>query len=280
MKVVPMTDEEKYFFDLTGYLVVENALTSQEVAECNAAIDHYSDRIKARSLDRPLSEGSSALQGGSGRLELTGMLAWEKPWCEPFRKLLVHPQIVGRLNEMSGKGFRLDHGPLLIGATEGTEGHRLHGAGEPFSDVVGYHHHNGRMLCAGVTVAWQFADVNPGDGGFALVPGSHKANYPTPRGVRTVDNHMGLVTQPAMKAGSVLFFMECATHGTLPWKGRGQRRSVLYKYAARHVARAGGPNATPEGRWGEWVCDMTDEQRAVMYGPYVHGPMPAIGVEE
>ena len=41
-----------------------------------------------------------------------------EPWWEPFRKLLVHPQIVGRLNEMSGKGFRLDHGPLLIGAEE------------------------------------------------------------------------------------------------------------------------------------------------------------------
>src|SRR5262245_35651265 len=118
MQVVAMTDEEKYFFDLTGYLVVENALTAAEVAECNEALDHYGDRIKARSLDRPLSAGSSALQGASGRLEVTGMLAWERPWCEPFRKLLVHPQIVGRLNEMSGKGFRLDHGPLLIGATE------------------------------------------------------------------------------------------------------------------------------------------------------------------
>ena len=129
MQVAPMSDDEKYFFDLTGYLVVENALTAEEVAECNAAIDHFQERIKARALERPLSAGSSALEGRSGRLELTGMLAWEKPWCEPFRRLLVHPQIVGRLNEMSGKGFRLDHGPLLIGAEVGTEGHQLHGAG-------------------------------------------------------------------------------------------------------------------------------------------------------
>src|SRR5437763_1674001 len=114
MQAVPMTEEERYFFDLTGYLVVEDALTAAEVAECNAAIDHFHERVRARALDRPLSAGSTALEGRSGRLELTGMLAWEKPWCEPFRKLLVHPQIVGRLNEMSGTGFRLDHGPLLI----------------------------------------------------------------------------------------------------------------------------------------------------------------------
>jgi Phytanoyl-CoA dioxygenase (PhyH) len=280
MQPIPMTDDERYFFDVTGYLVVEDALTVAEVAECNAAIDHFSERIKPRGREKPLAEGSTALQGQSGRLELTGMLAWEKPWCEPFRKLLVHPQIVGRLNEMSGKGFRLDHGPLLIGAEAGTEGHLLHGAGEPWAHVVAYHHQNGRMYCAGVTVAWQLADVNPGDGGFAIVPGSHKANYPTPRGVRTVENPMGLVKQPAMRAGSVLFFAECATHGTLPWKGKGTRRSVLYKYASRHVSRAAGPDGVPEHRWGEWVCDMTDEQRAVMYGPYVHGPIPAIGEEQ
>jgi hypothetical protein len=277
MQAVSMSDEEKYFFDVTGYLVVENALTAEEVAACNAALDHYGERIKPRDIAEPLSRGSAALQGNSGRLELTGMLAWEKPWCEPFRKLLIHPQIVGRLNEMSGKGFRLDHGPLLIGAEVGTEGHILHGAGEPWSHVVAYHHQNGRMYCAGVTVAWQLADVNAGDGGFAIVPGSHKANYPTPRGVRSVERDMGLVKQPAMPAGSVLFFAETATHGTLPWKGRGQRRSVLYKYAARHVSRAAGPNAKPEGRWGEWVCDMTEEERAVMFGPYVHGPIPVIG---
>jgi hypothetical protein len=254
MQPIPMTDDERYFFDVTGYLVVEDALTGAEVAACNAAIDQFSERIKPRGREKPLAEGSAALQGQSGRLELTGMLAWEKPWCEPFRKLLVHPQIVGRLNEMSGQGFRLDHGPLLIGAEAGTEGHLLHGAGEPWAHVVAYHHQNGRMYCAGVTVAWQLADVNPGDGGFAIVPGSHKANYPTPR--------------------------ECATHGNLPWKGKGPRRSVLYKYAARHVSRAAGPDGVPEHRWGEWVGDMTDEQRAVMYGPYVHGPIPAIGEEQ
>jgi ectoine hydroxylase-related dioxygenase (phytanoyl-CoA dioxygenase family) len=277
MQVVPMSDEEKYFFDLTGYLVVENALTPAEVTACNDALDHYRERIKPREREKSLAGGSTALEARSGRLELTGMLAWERPWCEPFRKLLVHPQIVGRLNEMSGKGFRLDHGPLLIGAEEGTEGHTLHGAGEPWSHVVAYHHQNGRMYCAGVTVAWQLADVNAGDGGFALVPGSHKANYPVPRGVRTVESDMGLVYQPVMPAGSVLFFMECATHGTLPWKGKGPRRSVLYKYASRHVSRASGPDGKPDHRWGEWVSDLTEEERAVMFGPYVHGPIPVLG---
>ncbi|MCZ6681174.1 MAG: hypothetical protein O7E52_28475, partial [Candidatus Poribacteria bacterium] len=116
-----MSDEEKYFFDLTGYLIVRGALPSEAVSECNAAIDHCAEKIRARSVeDGGLSRGSAALQGQTGRLELTEMLGWEKPYREPFRKLLVHPVVVSRLNEMCGKGFRLDHGPLMIGAEEGT----------------------------------------------------------------------------------------------------------------------------------------------------------------
>ena len=36
-----MNEDQKYLFDLTGYLIVENALTAEEVAQCNAAIDHH-----------------------------------------------------------------------------------------------------------------------------------------------------------------------------------------------------------------------------------------------
>ena len=91
-----------------------------------------------------------------------------------LRRLLIHPVAVACLNEFSGKGFRLDHGPLLIGAVQGTEGHTLHGAGEPFSPSVWYHQQNGRIYCRGITVAWQLAACKAGDGGFAIVPGSHK----------------------------------------------------------------------------------------------------------
>lgn len=270
-----MTDEEKYYFDITGYLVLEGVLLPDEVTECNAAIERYAEKIRAH--EQSLARGSSALAGTSGRLELSGMLQWEKPWCQPFRDMLVHPAIVPYLNEMMGMGFRLDHGPLLIAMREGNdEGHYFHGSGEPYSPVVAYHHQNGKMFCGGVTVAWQLRDVNPGEGGFGIVPGSHKANYRTPQGVLSVEKDMGLVKQIPMKAGDVLFFMECATHGTLPWTGAGERRSVLYKYAARHIARAA-HHPTPEAFWGDWTLELNETQRAVLHGPYIHGPMPAIG---
>ena len=89
---------------------------------------------------------------------------------------------------------------------------------------------------------------------------------------------MGLVVQPQMRAGDVLFFAETAAHGTLPWRGPGERRSVLYKYASRGAARSVGPYFPPRERYGEWTEELTPEQQAVLFGPGVHtgGKLPVL----
>ena len=43
-----MTDAEKYLFDVHGYLIIENALSPDEVAAANAAVDHHADQISIR----------------------------------------------------------------------------------------------------------------------------------------------------------------------------------------------------------------------------------------
>ena len=43
-----MDQHEKYFFDLNGYLVVQDALSAEEVSACNDAIDNNIDRIEER----------------------------------------------------------------------------------------------------------------------------------------------------------------------------------------------------------------------------------------
>jgi hypothetical protein len=60
---------------------------------------------------------------------------------------------------------------------EGTEGHVLHGSSGPEFDPYQYYvHRNGHMHAGLTVVAFQFAAQGSGDGGFALIPGSHKCN--------------------------------------------------------------------------------------------------------
>ena len=65
-----MNADEKYLFDLNGYLVIKNVLTPEEVAIANEAIDRHSEQGRVRPRDQALDGGSSELKGEQGRGEL------------------------------------------------------------------------------------------------------------------------------------------------------------------------------------------------------------------
>ena len=217
-----MDAKEKYFWDLTGHLVVPQLLTPEEVKEANDAIDYYTQEVLKKGKEENLPGSPDVHKDLVVRTSNKDpyFLEMPSPHSDPFRKMLVHPQIVSRLNEMCGKGFRLDHGPELIGHVKGVKGLRLHGSGDRHKPYVAYNHQNGKSHCGGVTVSWQLADVNKGDGGFVSVIGSHKSKYVMSEELKYFKRDMDVLVQPEMKAGDVRFFMDGAhTQGTLPWQG-------------------------------------------------------------
>ena len=225
-----MTEQEKFLFDLYGYLVIENVLTVDEVKSANAATDHHHQLIDNRAPG--LAQTSSALKAERGRGEFQrNPLTFDQPYCQPFRRMLTHSRVASILNEILGDGFRLDHGPGLIQMGKGTEGHWLHG-GMTFDPSQYHHFAHGRMNCGLCVVAWQLTDVHLGDGGFACIPGSHKSNYRPPQSVVSLENDLGCVRQIVASAGSVIIFNEALVHGTLPWTCSDRfRRSILFKYS-------------------------------------------------
>ena len=255
-------EKEFYFWDLNGYLVVDGVMDEEWLARANEAVDKFQDRVE---VGRELS-GGSVSQAGTGRPLLSGLLDLPAPYNAPFRRMIAHPTVVERLNWMGGSGYRTG-GATVFCAAFGTSGHSLHDGNEPMSPSRGYYFKNGRSYCETVTITWQLRDVEPGLGGFACVPGSHKTQYSMPPGVRTCDEPMGLVVQPAMKAGDILFFMDGGcTHGALAWKNPIKRRGVLIKYQSKN-SNWGGGVIDPQQRWGDMVEDMTEAQFAVMRGP-------------
>ena len=80
-----VTEEEIYYFDLRGYLVVRGVLTDEEINACNDAIDHHAELLAERPLGSQ-TRGSKALSGGkAGRSELWGILEWPDEYRKPFR---------------------------------------------------------------------------------------------------------------------------------------------------------------------------------------------------
>jgi hypothetical protein len=238
-----MTESERYLFDLQGFLVVPNALSPGEVTTLNEIMDAY--------IERDVPTDAHTHRFGQ-------LLRWGGPYLD----LIDHPRISPYLEELLGPQFRLDHEYAdLIRKGKGPIGTTLHGGATPFSSPFYYHWNNGQMRNGLTVAAYNLRDVLPGDGGFAAVSGSHKSNIPFPDDWRELESLQSCVTPVTGKAGTAILFTEALTHGTLPWRGSGERRTLFYKFS---------PNALS---WAASYYDpndyagLTDRQRAILEAP-------------
>lgn len=184
------------------------------------------------------------------------------PPTRHYQALIDNPRILPYMEELLGAQFRLDHEYAdVIRAGQGPIGTSLHGGGTPFDPTHYYIYENGRLRNGLSVVAYNLRDVHPGDGGFACVPGSHKGNMRFPDEWRVLDTLHDCVRPVTGPAGTAVIFTEALVHGTLPWTGADERRTVFYKYSPRAVSWAA--RYYDEADYD----DLTEQQRALLEPP-------------
>ena len=207
-----MTDEEKFRFDLTGFLVRPAILETDEIA----AIVEQIDRIKHDPESLPPEHRS--VPGG------------------PSSLLIDHPKVTEVLHELIGPDVRLE-GTFCVWRSKGERHGELHGGGPGQIDpIFGYRCANGRIHAGMVRVVFELTDVTKQDGATHFIPGSHKANF------SMHPDHMSLeegkrsefLTTYECPAGSAIFFTENLCHAGPPWERDTPRVAVLNAYA--HLA--------------------------------------------
>jgi ectoine hydroxylase-related dioxygenase (phytanoyl-CoA dioxygenase family) len=279
-----MSEEEKYLFDLNGFVVVRNVFSEQEVKAANEAIDRHAEQMIERSEDalRNAVQGSAMYGNGTGRKDLGGVLEWGQQDSAIFKSVLAHPRLVPLFHELLGKGYRMDHLPFVIAQDNGAEGFQLHGgtvdcATGEYNPYLAYTCHNDQLRCALLGCSVVLSDHAAGYGGFCVVPGSHKSNFKMPPGMIDGKNEhcRDAIVQPVTKAGDVVLFSEGTVHGALPWTNpHQQRRICLYRFGpSTHVYGRSYFNHPEEGMVG-WPSkiydDLNDAQRAVLEPPYAN----------
>lgn len=239
-----MTPEECYRFDIQGFLVRRNVLSPGDVEALNVAVDvlgvpEPGNDILSQRFDNHLTT------------------------ARRFRALLDHNGIIDILIDLCGPNVRLDHAYGII-MRPGTNGLGLHGGGTPFDPAQYYFVDGGNIRSGLIAVQWALVDHVAGRGGFLCVPGSHKANFPTPARVDA-----DVAVEVPMQAGDVLVFTEALTHGTAAWQGPQQRRTLLYKYSP-------GNSAWSHELWPpELITGCTPRQQLLLQPPSVgqHRPV-------
>ncbi len=229
---------ERWAFDTQGFLLVEGVMDDDWVDAAVAGIDANLDRLVYRGAGDKL-DGDVTLAdipgaptiSGTGRPDLKDLFQLPAPHNAPFLKMLAHPAVIQRLNWMIGPGYRATQNTALC-HVKGSSGQMLH-SGNANPTCIGKHYEmvNGRVHTrSGINVAWQLTDVGPDDGGFVVVPGSHKSHYPLPHSVR-VCNERAPIRHIPMRRGSVLFFLGgTVCHGAYRWEAESPRRTALFTY--------------------------------------------------
>ena len=153
---LPMSDYEKFLFDLKGFLVIPSVLTSEEIAVARDHIDTY------MKMPESLPEYHRS------------------PISGPTEFLIDHPRVMGILQEVidpDRERIRLESVFISGRSAEKTGNEwRPHVGGTNLHPSFSFRFHNGRIYSAMTRIVWELNEVKKGQGGTCLVPGSHKAN--------------------------------------------------------------------------------------------------------
>jgi phytanoyl-CoA dioxygenase PhyH len=246
-----MTPEEKFLFDLEGYLVIKQVLSSAEVAALNAIADRKAPALSEGRRYHRVFRASA--------------------WGPQYQALIDHPRIVPYLVALVGSRFRLDHDFCIFMAKGGT-GQELHGGESDENPDHWYKYRDGVMRNGLTVVTFCLSHAKDGDGGFCCIPGSHKSHFAASLAadVRSYMRRPHYVVQPPLEAGDAVIFTEALIHGTAPWTANHERRALLYKYSPGHSA------------WMNEYYDaveytgLTEQQKRILAPPSVGGRLPSV----
>lgn len=240
-----MTEQQRFLFDLNGYLVLPKVLDA--------------DHVKRLSADMA-SHGAQAPADGSIDYRFSDFLNWGEDW----RNLIDHDTILPVLEEVIGGRLRLDHayGMAMRANPADTNPGNLHHQAGMFHHACFYVTHGDKTHNGLVVVSYALSDTPRGAGGFICIPGSHKTLYPVPAQFTEVTDNP-LIKNVELTAGDVLVFTEALTHGTAPWTDAGsERRALLFKYCPHYMQWAPKPMNCD-------IPELTDRQKLILQPPYV-----------
>lgn len=232
-----MTDTERdYLFDLRGYLILDNALTPEQLAWINAWID-----LQPRNLEPGtwLGNVETHTYGQSDGVNYQNIIEGGSV----FEALIESPvwiDMVRRYIENDSNRLTINECFLNIRGQGGFIG--IHSGGHKPYFPLSFRHHTGNWNVGQINILMALTDIGPGDGCTVVVPGSHKSHEVHPCLLEErADSHLPYrndkpdetlgAVEVHLKAGEALFFTDGLLHGGSSRTNPGERRILIYRYS-------------------------------------------------
>jgi hypothetical protein len=245
---IPMTDEQKFVFDLKGWIAIPGVLTEEETSLVR-------DHVLALKGQEPDNRYPDAR------------------WDMPSQMLLDHPVIVGVLGQIIGAdrsdssyGFRCES---VVPSVRSTDYEGLDPHGGASVGALSFNCVNGKLYSGLTRVVWELNPVEEGDGGTLFMSGSHKANFTIPEAHLAMDSP--LFESYTCPAGSVVIFSESVCHAGPLWTNAERHRISIFsaygptqaQYHKTNLSAAVIETMPPKRQTlfrGAWVRDFKNAQ--------------------
>ena len=230
--------EQRSHFEKQGYLVVENLLTDEQLAECEEEIrwlHKLATELEAKGernhfQREPYAKGAVRDDG----YPVLRKAENTRQYSDVFRRLSAHPALVKVVQNLIGEDLLLFRSTLMFKPARHGSAHGLH-------QDSAYWPMEPPTL---VTVSIALNDATVENGCFKVLPGSHKWGLQNwGRIARGQDEALtdrddldrsGQIDVP-LAAGSVLFFHSLLAHGSGPNRSPHPRHTALYAYFSPNV---------------------------------------------
>lgn len=223
MDHTPMSDEQKYLFDLQGYIVLKNAIPQAYLQAANAVLD--------RLVDLPEADYPYPLRLGDARtpsnLYISNILE-----ADPAMRRFMHlPAVNGVIDAVTSGPWRLNHTYTIYRWGMGHT--NLHMGGTPTVFKCQYHVHDRHIYSTLTKAVYPLLPCGPEDGCFAVIPGSHKSAFPRPWGNHPEENPalVPVIAEP----GDAIVFTEALAHGSMVNRSGRERRTLYYCYSVGYM---------------------------------------------
>ena len=252
-----LAERDRFSFDINGYLSLGMLVGGEQLEELRATVDRISEDAEPAHTESvhtgPHLELRNAVELGA-----------------PLLRLAAAAPIPGYLRELIwGDQVRLVGSRLLV---------RRPGAGGALTQggVADPHRYKrfrafieGEFRCVMVSVLVALDDVDADDGAIAIVPASHKAQFPHPYDGVSLDRIPALRPVP-LAAGQAVLFSENVSYALLPVAPASPpRRWLLYQYGPSYVLDW--PGCTPSvATRAAAEQDADPELGAMLREPYYH----------
>jgi len=214
-----LTLSQRFQIDSRGYDLLKGVLSEDEIASCKQAL------LRMKSDQGAEEKGVYKNWKGDHHVLMGNLIAYD-------------PALLPLVEEVVGGRVRLEETEAIVNRRDPADtdasfdSRRVHPTGfhRGTTATWGSYYERETFHCVFVKTLAYLTDVGKDDGGTALIPGSHRMNWPESKMVESAMQDESLIHQVEAEAGDVLLFPESLVHSTTRIKSDRERVILVSGY--------------------------------------------------